>query len=81
MTLFPGKEGEIQVLAGLAPSGQTVGSLLRTPAGKASQNFSAKCHFREFTSMEKYTRLFLIKRILQSQKFDKAHYYLKNFPF
>jgi hypothetical protein len=28
---FPGKKGEIQVLAGIAPSSQTVGSLLRTP--------------------------------------------------
>jgi hypothetical protein len=31
MGTFPRKEGEIQVLAGLAPSNQTVGSLLRTP--------------------------------------------------
>jgi hypothetical protein len=28
---FPGKKGEIQVLTGLAPSNQTVGSLLRIP--------------------------------------------------
>jgi hypothetical protein len=28
---FPRKEGGIEVLAGLAPSSQTVGSLLRTP--------------------------------------------------
>jgi hypothetical protein len=31
MGRFPGKEGGIQVLAGLAPSSQTVGSLLGTP--------------------------------------------------
>ncbi len=30
MGVFPGKEGGIQVLAGLAPCSQTVGSLLRT---------------------------------------------------
>ncbi len=29
--VFPEKEGGIQVLAGLAPYNQTVGSLLRTP--------------------------------------------------
>jgi hypothetical protein len=28
---FPGKEGGIQLLEGLAPSSQTVPSLLRTP--------------------------------------------------
>ncbi len=45
---IPGKEGGIQVLPGLAPLSQTVGSLLRTP------KTSAKIEFGEFTSMEKY---------------------------
>ncbi len=44
--VFPCKEGGIQVLAGLAPSSQTIGSLLRTPwlakpATKIWQNVSS----------------------------------------
>jgi len=34
---FPTKEGDKQVLAGLAPSSQTVGSLSRTPNGNFLQ--------------------------------------------
>jgi hypothetical protein len=37
---FPGKEGGIQVLAGLAPSSQTVGTSLRTPwPAKSARKF------------------------------------------
>ncbi len=42
---FPGKEGGIQVLVGLAPSNQIVGSIVKKPwpekpAGKIGQNVS-----------------------------------------
>jgi hypothetical protein len=40
--IFHGKEGGIQVLAGLAPSGQTAGSLLRTPWLASGQKNSVK---------------------------------------
>jgi hypothetical protein len=69
---IPLKESGIQVLAGLAPSNQTAGSLLRTSrAGKASNKNSAKSEFGEFTLIEKYAQLLLIERIRQSQIFDK----------
>ncbi len=68
-----GIEGGIQVLAGLAPSSQTIGSLLRTDR-------PAKCEFDEFTSIEKYTQILFIEHIRQSQKFDKpSNYHSKNF--
>jgi hypothetical protein len=59
MGMFPGKEGGIQVLAGVAPSSQTVGSYLRTSlAGKSIQKNSTKREYSEFTSMEKCTQTF-----------------------
>ncbi len=63
-----GIEGGIQVLAGLAQSSQTIGSLLRTDR-------PAKCDFDEFTSIEKYTQLLFIEHIRQSQKFDEPSNY------
>jgi hypothetical protein len=58
-TLF-GKEGGIQVLAGLVPSSQKVGSLLKkTLAGKAGQKILAKKSCGKFTSIEKCTWLLL----------------------
>jgi hypothetical protein len=44
MAMFPQKEGGIQVLAGLAPSSQTVGSV---------GNFLQKVELGKFTSIEK----------------------------
>ncbi len=55
---FPGKEGKMQVLAGLAPSSQTVGSLLRTsrlakPVGKMVElSLFLKTCKRIFLSLE-----------------------------
>ncbi len=43
---FPGKGGGIQVLVGLAPASQTIGSFLRT-------QWLAKSELGEFTSIEK----------------------------
>ncbi len=41
---FPAKEDQIQVLAGLAPSSQTVGALVREPlASEASKEIAALC--------------------------------------
>ncbi len=44
---FPHKEGGIQMLAGLAPSSQTVGSLLRTPLLAKPAGKMAKLHIND----------------------------------
>jgi len=55
-------EGEIQVLAGLVKSSQSVGSLLRTPVWQSCQEKKlAKCLFGDFTSLGKYIQLLLMK--------------------
>jgi hypothetical protein len=51
---FPGKEGGILVLTGLAPSSRTVGSLLGTFIGQ--KNLS-KSEFGKFIAMQKYAQL------------------------
>ncbi len=61
---FPRREGGIQVLAGPALYSQTIGIHIENSlAGKAGWKNSAKSGLREFTLMEKYTQLLLIKRI------------------
>jgi hypothetical protein len=50
--------GGVQVLAGLAPSSQLVGSLLRAPlAGEADKKNLANSELSKLTSMEKYIQL------------------------
>jgi hypothetical protein len=59
-------------LANLAPSSQTVGSLLRTPyLAKPARIIWQNGEFGEYTSMEKYAELLFNWRIRQSQKLDK----------
>jgi hypothetical protein len=79
MGMFLGKEGGIQVLAGLAPSSQNRRILTENPlAGKAGfQKNLAKTEFRKFTSMDKYPQLLLIEHIWQIKKFDKVEFYQK----
>jgi hypothetical protein len=48
---FPGEEGRMQVLEGLAPSNQMLGSLLRTP----DQKILAKREIGKFTSLQHLT--------------------------
>ncbi len=69
--MFPGKESEIQVLAGLASFCQTVGFLLRTPWLAKPQKNLATIEFGKFTSVGKYTQLFFMKCIWQSKKLVK----------
>jgi hypothetical protein len=69
--MYPKKQGGILVLAGLGPCCQTVGTLLRTPWQQSWQKNLAKTELGEFTWIKKYTQLFFIERIWQSQKFDK----------
>jgi len=64
---FHGKDGGIQVLAGLALSSQTLLSLLRTPGCQSCLEKFSKSEFDEFTSIENYTQLLLIKPIWQIQ--------------
>ncbi len=71
--VFLRKEGGIQVLAVLASSSQTVGSLLRTFWSAKP----AKSLFGKFTSMGNCTPLLLIESIQLSQKFDIPSYYLQ----
>jgi hypothetical protein len=67
---FSGKEGGIQVLAGLATSNQTVRSLLRNPLGsKAVWKKITKIEFGKFALVEECTQLLLIQHIQKSQKF------------
>ncbi len=50
--VFPRKEGRIQVLAGLAPCSQTVGSLLRTPKlSKQAGTIMVLNYFFKLTNM------------------------------
>ncbi len=59
--------GGVQVLAGLAPSSQLVGSLLRAPlAGEADKKNLANSELSKLTSMEKYIQL------LWPNAFDKV---------
>jgi hypothetical protein len=67
--VFPGKKGCVQVLAGLAPSGQTIRSLLINP--RLPKLVEKNQKFGKFTLMEKWTQLLLIEYIWQSKKFDK----------
>ncbi len=61
------------MLAGLAPSSQTVGSLLKTPGQQSSPEKKwNKSEFGKFTSMEKYAQPLLIERSRQSQNFKKV---------
>jgi hypothetical protein len=70
--VFPVKE----VLAGLAKSNQTVGTLLRNPwPMKLTYQFSQKSDFGEFTLMEKCTQQLLMKRIWPTQTSDKRYKY------
>jgi hypothetical protein len=55
-------EDGMQVLAGLTPSSQIVGSLLGTPSW-----LQQKSELAEFVSMEKCTQLLLMECIRQSQ--------------
>jgi hypothetical protein len=76
---FLGKEGGIQVLAGLAPSSQTVGSIFKIPLlGKLARKI-----WRIVSSMSslqyKNIKNAFIEHILQSQKFDKPSRYFKLF--
>jgi hypothetical protein len=59
ISTFRGKVGGIKVLAGPAPTSQTIGSLLRS-LGKIKQEVIWRIHFNV-----KYTRLFLTQRIWQ----------------
>jgi hypothetical protein len=62
--MFPVKQGGIQVLAGLTLFIQTVGSLLRKPwPEKPARQIWQKNKFGEFTLMEKYFQLILVKCI------------------
>jgi hypothetical protein len=73
---IPSKEGWIQVLAGQAPSSQTVGFYTEIPlTNKACQINLEKNEFGGFASMEKYTQLVLTQRIQQTQKFDKEGFF------
>ncbi len=49
----PGKDSRIQLLAGLAPSSQVVGSLLRTPWLQSQAERFGKKSFGKFTSNKK----------------------------
>jgi hypothetical protein len=60
------------VLAGLATSIQTLGSLLRKPClGKGGQKNSTKSEFGQFTSIEKCAQQLFIELFRQSNKFAK----------
>ncbi len=64
MGAFPGKEGAIHLLAGLAPSYQTVGSLLRTPDWHSwcKKNLQ-KLNSANSLQWKKYAHLLLIRWI------------------
>jgi hypothetical protein len=70
-----GKEGGIQVLAGLAPASQILGPILKTPADQHGRKKLTKSEFDEFTSTKKWTQLFPIELIRRSLKFPKPSYY------
>jgi hypothetical protein len=71
--VFPGKEGGTHVLAGLAPSCQKVGSLIRNPlAGKASVkmiNF-ANIFFQQLYLKNKTNYQLFVKITLKVKQFS-----------
>jgi hypothetical protein len=77
--MFPRTEGGIKVLAGLAPSSQTVGSLLRTPwLAKSARNIWQKCESSEITPMGKIPSTSFDRMNLAFSFFDKVGFYLSH---
>jgi hypothetical protein len=65
-------KGKILVMAGLAPSSQTEGSLLRTPGLQSQFERFDKRELSKFTLMEKCTQPFLNECFRQGKKIQQT---------
>ncbi len=68
MGVFAGKEGGIEVLAGLAPSNYTVGSWMAKPAGRIDHKTASKLlKLKVYLLFVSMVNIVLFKRMLLSQ--------------